>query len=60
MKTIKKIVTIVIELENDTWRDNEDLEDVIESSIVDNINDLIEINVSVKNFVRGKNKTKRL
>ena len=51
MKTIKKLITIVIELENDTWRNNEDLGDLIESSIVDNINDLVDINVSVKNFV---------
>lgn len=54
MKTKKKIVTITIELEHDTWRSDEDLEDVIESSIVNNIEDLVDITVSVKNFIKKK------
>ena len=48
MSKFKKVF-IEIEIDNEDWRTNEDLEDSIESTILDNIDSVIDIDVSVKN-----------
>jgi len=46
----KKKIIIELEIDNEEWRNNEDLGDCIETAISDNLDGLIFIDVTVKNF----------
>jgi len=46
----KKKIIIELEIDDEEWRNNEDLEDCIETAILDNLDSIISIDVNVKNF----------